>query len=288
MTDARRQNPIGLARRALATLLLAVTVGAAWSGVFDQAAVDNTMPTFQRALATFAVARALNGIISVAQGTELAIQPVGVGVTLGVGQILDPLNDLIESFSWLALLACVSLGTQLLLAEALVNDVYNVALTAAAVLALAAWWLPVAAVVRTTVTRVFVVMAFVRFVFAVVALVTGWVDHTLLADRQTRALAQIELTQSHIEAFQETAPLLDAPASEREGSLLQRFGDFLDERRQAMNVERQLAELTERVENAIEEVVNLLVVFTVQTILVPVGTLLAAYWGLIFLLRRGT
>lgn len=34
-----------------------------------------------------------------AQGTELSIEPMGVGVILTLGELLDPLNDLIEQFS---------------------------------------------------------------------------------------------------------------------------------------------------------------------------------------------
>ena len=53
----------------------------------------------KNALVTFAVARTLNGVISAAQGTEVALEPGGVGVVLSVGEVLDPINDLIERFS---------------------------------------------------------------------------------------------------------------------------------------------------------------------------------------------
>jgi hypothetical protein len=50
-------------------------------------------------LTVYAIARGLNAVISAAQGTELSIEPMGVGLTLTPGEILDPLNDLIEQFS---------------------------------------------------------------------------------------------------------------------------------------------------------------------------------------------
>lgn len=65
----------------------------------DQRAGENYESLFQRALVTFALARTLNGVISAVQGTEVAIQPAGVGVTLTPGQMLDPVNDLVERFS---------------------------------------------------------------------------------------------------------------------------------------------------------------------------------------------
>lgn len=58
------------------------------------------------------MARGLNAVVSVAQGTELSIEPVGVGVTLAPGEILDPLNDLIEQVSTVLLIASASIGIQ--------------------------------------------------------------------------------------------------------------------------------------------------------------------------------
>lgn len=263
------------------TLLLAAAVTAAWTQALDHTALDNTGATLKRALAAFAVARGLNGVISVAQGTELAIQPVGVGVTLTLGEILDPLNDLVEHFSWLALLACVSLGTQMLLAEWAVNPWLNGVLSVAALALLVTLWLPGAAPARGAALRAFALVVFARFLFAMVTLATAWVDSTLLMERQEQALRQIEITQARIEALQDSPP----PAVDSEDSMLQRFGDFLDDQRQALNVKAQLAAVGDRVEQAITELINLFVVFTVQTILVPVAALLVAWGALRWLWR---
>jgi len=67
---------------------------------------------FKRALLGFAVARGLNGVISVAQGTEFSLTPAGLGVNLTPGEILDPINDLVERFSWIMLLSSSALGVQ--------------------------------------------------------------------------------------------------------------------------------------------------------------------------------
>ena len=41
--------------------------------------------------------------------------PAGVGVTLSIGELLDPFNDMVERFSWVMLLTSVSLGIQKIL-----------------------------------------------------------------------------------------------------------------------------------------------------------------------------
>jgi len=66
-------------------------------------------------LSVYAVLRGLNAVISTAQGTELSIEPMGVGLTLTPGEILDPLNDLIEQVSTVLLFASASIGIQKIL-----------------------------------------------------------------------------------------------------------------------------------------------------------------------------
>jgi len=53
--------------------------------VLDTAGVESVDAAFKRALLGFALARGLNGVISVAQGTEFSIAPAGVGVNLSTG-----------------------------------------------------------------------------------------------------------------------------------------------------------------------------------------------------------
>ena len=94
-------------RRIIWTLLALLALAAAVTGIADDTAESYADEALKRALVTFAAARTLNGVISVVQSTE-----VGVGVTVAVGQILDPVNDLIERFSGVMLVAASSLGLQ--------------------------------------------------------------------------------------------------------------------------------------------------------------------------------
>ncbi|MCW8892648.1 MAG: hypothetical protein OQL18_04955, partial [Deltaproteobacteria bacterium] len=83
----------------------------------DQSATEQIDESLGRALTTFALARATNGVISVIQESELAVSPAGVGLNLALGQVLDPLNDMVERFSWVMLVALTSLGVQRFLIE---------------------------------------------------------------------------------------------------------------------------------------------------------------------------
>ncbi len=94
-------------------LILFLVVSLAFS--IDESALALHDAAFDRAMITFGLAKGLNAVISLIQGTELSFTPVGVGLNFSVGEVLDPFNDIVERFSWVMLFASVSLGIQKLL-----------------------------------------------------------------------------------------------------------------------------------------------------------------------------
>ena len=130
------RNRFGPRQWLLAALLL-LLVGVSSLTTVDRYAEGEYEALFQRAFITFALARTLNGVISAVQGTELALQPAGVGITLTPGEVLDPVNDLIERFSWIMLGATISLGIQQVLLD--VGQWWGMRLLVALA---AACWLP--------------------------------------------------------------------------------------------------------------------------------------------------
>jgi len=116
LESANKVKSPGPAQWLLISLLVIAVFLSSFSSV-DRYAEQEYESLFQRALITFALARTLNGLISAVQGTELALQPAGVGVTLTPGEVLDPVNDLVERFSWIMLGATLSLGVQQVLLD---------------------------------------------------------------------------------------------------------------------------------------------------------------------------
>ncbi len=103
------------AQKTALVITLLIMILCSWSGVLDKPASTSIDIGIKRALVSFTAARSLNALISVAQGTEVVIQPLGFGITLAPGQILDPVNDMIEKFSSLMVVASVALGIQKIL-----------------------------------------------------------------------------------------------------------------------------------------------------------------------------
>lgn len=266
----------GLVRASLLTLLVAVFLWLSWTGKLDYLSENQLQPAFKTTLLTFAAARGLNSVISVAQGTELALQPAGIGVSLSVGEILDPLNDLVERFSWLVLMAAASLGIQITLMEIFSNPVVSVAFAIIPTFCLFIVWLDWSRFlvfshhirISPHAIRIASAVMLIRFTLVVVTLLAGLFSQLFLADKQADALQVLQQTSSVAEkqVLQQTAP-------SESNSLADIFTSFIDKQKESMNMESHITELKERVESAIGHIINLIVIFLLQTLFIPLAIL---------------
>ena len=268
------------------TIGLLVLLALSWSRYLDEAAHSATLTNFKRALAVAAIARGFNGVISVAQGTEVVIQPIGIGVTLTIGEILDPLNDLIERFSALALVASAALGVQLALGQMVTSPWLSAVISAWVLAYLILLWRPpapgqhsgpqVGNKWRERTLRVVAFFVFVRFLLAVVLLTTHFLNSAFLSSNQDQAVANLASASSNIEKLQRS-PATTAPSTASEEDFFDRtatqISNFLDASSQTFDLKAQLAEMQQQVENSVEEIINLIVIFLLQTLLLPVASM---------------
>lgn len=251
-------------RLALLAILLALSVLGSVGGWMDKPARELNDAALQRALITFAVARSLNGVISMAQGTEVAVQPAGVGVQLAPGELLDPVNDLVESFSAVMLYASVALGTQKLLLTIGDDRWLSVLL---AVLAL--WYLGLAlkgAPLARTVGRWLLAFWLARFAVPLITLGTEALFHWLLEPEYQRSNAELTTATEHMASLQaeEQQQLPDPDAS-----FLERAGRWWDDTKASFDISARLEALQEAATTAISNMINLIVVFLLQTVAIP-------------------
>ena len=266
-------------RKTLWTLLAVISATAAVSGVVDSTSGEFADKALQRALVTFAVARTLNGVISEAQGTEVAVEPAGIGVILGVGQILDPINDLIERFSAVMLVAASSIGLQILLLNISAAWSLTGLLVAAAIGAIVALWSPKVANSRwgPILLRGFLVMFFLRFAVPLLVIGSNVVFDAFLASEQTVATQALEATKSEIQELEEEARV-EPPEDQ---GFRERLSSMLDESLQSMNVSDRMRRLQDSASSASEHIVTLIAVFVLETVLLP----LAFLWLLVEALK---
>lgn len=155
--------------------LLFLVVLLSWCNPISERAESYVDIGLKRSLVSFATARALDGALSVLQGTEVVLQPLGVGLSLKIGEILDPINHLVEAFSTVMLVASVAFGIQKLLLVIGSNWLISAFVT---VVALVWSTLFLKGRAPSWISKLLAVLIFIRFVMPVTMIGSGYVfDH---------------------------------------------------------------------------------------------------------------
>ena len=253
-------------RQIAAALCLALAVACAWLAPLDAPATAQVEAGLKRALVSFATARALHGVLSVVQGTQFSAQPLGVGVTLTPGQLLAPVNDLVKHFSDLMLAASVAFGVQKAVIAIGSYWLISAALTAVAL----AWgWVYFRQQrVRPWLSKVLVVLLMARFAIPVVVIGTDAIWQKFLA-------ADYVATQTAIDSASGQAQKLGPPvvAATENTSIVDKARQWMSG---VTDVKARFEDIKLAAERAVEQIIRLMVIFLLQTLILPVLLL----WGL--------
>ena len=265
MTDLFRgrsgeYNPQVLSiRRSLLLLGLAVVLGSAWLAPLDSSASRYVEAGLKRALVSFAAARTLNAVISVVQGTQVDVQPGGVGMTFTPGQVLDPINDLVEQFSLLMLAASVAFGVQLALIRFGAFWAVSLMLSVVALAwAWSTWRRPPA---HEWLTRFLLALLLVRFAMPLIALGSEAAFQLFLEQDYAVGQARIELSADRVASL--SALSTEPSPGENVTDMLKRWWS------QGTDVKKRFEELKDVAGRTIEHIVKLIVVFVLQTLVLP-------------------
>lgn len=258
------------AKRMVLALIVAGMVVCSWLAPLEPSANQTVDAGLKRALISFATARALNAVISVAQGTEIAVQPAGVGVIFSPGQALDPVNDLVEQFSNLMLTASIAFGVEKVLISIGAHWLVSALLTLFALV-----WAVVYLRQKMSppwLSRLVVVLLMARFALPVVV-----IGSDLLFQRFMEA--DYQSSQQGIESVSGQLDKLNPPAAGANDGpgMMDKLKGWVA---QQSDVKSRYASLKQAAEQAIERIIKLMVIFLLQTLVLPVA-LLWALWGFV-------
>lgn len=259
-------------RRALALAALAALAAVALAalGTLDAWATREVDAALARALLAFALARGLNGVISVVQGTQVALEPGGLGVTLSPGEILDPVNDLVEQFSTVMLVASASLGLQKLLLG--ISAWWPITLLLALALAgwiASAWRGGTDSRARAWLRALALVLLALRFAVPLAALASEAAYRLFLAPEYEASTAQLEGSRDDLAARAAAAEQAAQPAADE--SLLDRANRWLAQTRETLDLKARLGDLQQLAADATRNVIDLIAVFVLQSLLFPLA-----------------
>jgi len=198
--------------------------------------------TFEKAGTAFLIARALNATISVAQ--SFTITPF-VG-ELTIGEILDPINDIIERFSWVMLAVTVSIGIQKLLMEIGIS----VDLTLIAMSTLVLIWISFFTktpktknFLRIAAYKLFIIMFLIRFAIPITGFLGSQISPVFLDDKRDDAMQAISISKAKISDIEST--------------------DFVT------SPKNSVAKLEESSKNIVNQIITLITLFLLESILFP-------------------
>ena len=239
--------------RILLVVALVIGLSCAWTDYLDKTATVLVGDGFSRALVTFATARTVNAALSVAQTANVGF--------ITFGQVLHPIDELVGQFSELMLAACVALGAMKIL---IIIGGYKGLTLLLTITAL--WWVwvrwqekPIPAPLSTA----FLVLLLIRFAVPLVSVGSELIFQGFMeAGYTTAQKALADIPTSELLGTSEVASEADSGIR---GAIENIKGRWSDVKTIHTHIER----LKQFAARGVAHIINLVVVFLLQTLIVP-------------------
>jgi len=246
-----------------------IALAVALSLSVDESAKKLVDESFKQAIIVFGSAKALNAVISLAQGTELNLP----FVVVAIGEVLDPINDLVEQFSLVMLASLVSLGIQKIVLGFVTNEVYNYTLLI--VILIFNIWLfkrfNKDEKLRDIFFKVVFVLLFLRFAIPSISYINDISYNYFVKPKYN-----IEILNENIVKVKDEVSKVNQNTikHKQENS----FFDKIKEKFDSSYYEKKVDEYKNAADKSSEYIVDLIIVFIFQTIFLPIVFLIILYW----------
>ncbi|WP_419777387.1 hypothetical protein [Malaciobacter marinus] len=253
----------------LLVIFTLIALAVALSLSIDESAKKLVDESFKQAIIVFGSAKALNAVISLAQGTELNLP----FVVVAIGEVLDPINDLVEQFSLVMLASLVSLGIQKILLGFVTNEVYNYILLI--VILIFNIWLfkrfNKDEKLRDIFFKVVFVLLFLRFAIPSISYINDISYNYFVKPKYN-----IEILNENIVKVKDEVSKVNQNTikHKQENS----FFDKIKEKFDSSYYEKKVDEYKNAADKSSEYIIDLIIVFIFQTIFLPIIFLIILYW----------
>ncbi len=275
MTTTKKQKAIRSSIGILTAILLFFSSG------LTIPILDTTTDTYfseaiVRAGAAYAACRAVNAAVSIVKDSTLQLEPAGVGVSLAVGQALDPVDDMTERLSDVLVTAITSLGVQKLLFEISISLVPPVLSIFLFVLSVLLWFENErSALFQKTVMRFLLLIVITRFCLPISSMTNEFLHKQFFAVQMSDANQELTLASA------ELGKLLDFSVPEIDGVLgtIKNSASLL--KRKSVEFNNTLAAAVSNTGKTIENLLKLTFLyvgmFLIQVIILPI----LSFWFLV-------
>lgn len=218
----------------------------------------------KRTAIAFAISRGINALVSFLQDADLQL---GLGITaqFSPGEILDPLNDMVERFSWLMLLCFTIIGVEKLFFDIFQTVGFYLMALASLILLLSVWW----AKIRKSIAIVLrlILLSLLLICWLPIQAAVGGAVYNHLGPDFEKAKTFIEEHDSE---------------DEIESSVLS--GGIKD----ILNIKSKIQKIKEIAGEYYDKIMTSIIIFTVESIVLPLITLFFGLKFASFIFRKDT
>jgi len=222
----------------------------------DQKGEDYFQENIKKLAATYAVVRGLNAGISVIKDSEIDIAPGGIGATIAAGEIVDPIDDLIERFSYILLISLISLGIQKTVLMISVDVFFKLLSIGLAVSGI--YILTGKKVFYSLSLKLIILSVIVRFFLPVSAVLSDMSYNAFFKEN-------VETARKNISELVQLLKVEEI-VSKEEGSVLDKIKNI----QRSFQIEKKIKVIKDYSSTVIDSIVLLSTAFVFQNILVPV------------------
>lgn len=252
----------------ISILILSIfIIFASSSVVINESAKDVIDKSFNQALIVFGSAKALNAVISLAQGTEINLP----FVVVAIGEVLDPINDLVEQFSLIMLASLVSLGIQKILLNFVSNDFFNLTFIISILVFNIFLFLKFKNIesIKNMALKLTLILLFLRFSIPFVAYLNQYSYDYFIKPQYNIE----QLNETILNTKDEISKINLESVEEKESGFFEKFRQKFD----MTFYEKKVDEYKDAVDSSSDNIVDLIIVFIFQTILLPLFYLSVFY-----------
>ncbi|MFA0082827.1 hypothetical protein BCT04_01535 [Vibrio breoganii] len=271
--------------RALLTVItLLLTIGAVLNFA-DHYADIKLNESLEQGVVAFASVRSIHAVISMLKGTEISVP----FLTVSVGEILSPATEILQSTSTVLTTALASLGLQKILLDVFSAKLVNITIAISAFAYLVTLWVSSFSRFLKFTQSLFFVLCLTRYLLVGTLLLNSLVDTLFLNEQTEQITQQTDFIATDLHQFNQQ--LIDGTAAEYEeddsllGSAKRTWNNVTNGFEQTkQEMQQSFDELQEKTESLVINLLTLIAMFTLKTILIPIGFLLLLknlYWSLI-------
>ena len=237
--------------------------------ILDQKGEAYINSTLVKVGAAFVMTRAINSAISIFQESTVDISPAGIGVTIALGEFLDPINDFIEKTSYILFLSTISLSIQKVVLELGPTISVNFLLSIALIFFIMNVWFKekIDYDFFAIGGKIVAIAILVRLLIPTVGLVNDTLYNTYFSAKLSESMNELEKTQEQVN---EVEGFGNTPTEDQ--SLWTKIKGI----KNAVNIDNiknKLETIKNSTANIFDKLITIATIFIIQTIIIPLLTL---------------